>query len=71
MYAKNLLNFLNQYWDKEGKKLALNWDDDIVKGTALTREGKVVHPNLVPAEAAPQPAPQPSPEAETQTEPKP
>ncbi|MEX2643754.1 MAG: Re/Si-specific NAD(P)(+) transhydrogenase subunit alpha [Acetobacterales bacterium] len=72
MYAKNLLNFLNQYWDKEAGKLALNWEDDIVKGMALTREGKVVHPNLVPAEAAPQPAPapQPSPDAETQTEPK-
>jgi H+-translocating NAD(P) transhydrogenase subunit alpha len=70
MFAKNLLNFLTLYWDKEGGKLAINWDDDIVKGMALTRDGKVVHPNLVPAETAPQPepTPQPSPDAGTQTE---
>ncbi len=47
LYAKNLLNFLQLSVDKETKgKLTFNWDDEIVKGTCLTRDGKVVHPAL-------------------------
>ncbi len=48
LYAKNLLTFLESLIDKKEKKLAINWDDEIVKGTLLTREGKVVHPNFQP-----------------------
>jgi NAD(P) transhydrogenase subunit alpha len=48
LYAKNLLTFLESLIDKKDKKLAINWDDEIVKGTLLTREGKVVHPNFQP-----------------------
>ena len=48
LYAKNLLTFLEGLIDKKEKKLAINWDDEIVKGTLLTREGKVVHPNFQP-----------------------
>ena len=32
--------------DKKEKKLAINWDDEIIKGTALTRDGQVIHPAL-------------------------
>ena len=39
LYAKNLLTFLDTMIDKKEKKLAVNWDDEIVKGTLLTREG--------------------------------
>ena len=39
--------------DKKEKKLAINWDDELVKATVLTRDGAVVHPNF----AAPAPAP--------------
>jgi NAD(P) transhydrogenase subunit alpha len=46
LYARNLLNFLTPLIDKTTKSLKINWDDEIVKGTALTREGKVVHPAL-------------------------
>src|ERR1700692_3544445 len=52
LYAKNLLNFLETLIDKKEKKLAINWDDEIVKGTALTRDGAVVHPNFQPKSAA-------------------
>jgi NAD(P) transhydrogenase subunit alpha len=52
LYAKNLLNFLDILVDKKEKKLAVNWDDDIVKATALTRDGAVVHPNFQPKTAA-------------------
>jgi NAD(P) transhydrogenase subunit alpha len=34
--------------DKEAKALAVNWDDELVKATNLTRDGQVVHPNFQP-----------------------
>ncbi|WP_040842858.1 Re/Si-specific NAD(P)(+) transhydrogenase subunit alpha, partial [Nitrospirillum viridazoti] len=43
LYAKNLLNFLTPLVDKEAKALKIDWNDDIIKGTALTRDGAVVH----------------------------
>src|ERR1700733_2808119 len=52
LYAKNLVTFLETLIDKKDKKLAINWDDEIVKGTALTRDGAVVHPNFQPKTAA-------------------
>ena len=47
LYAKNLLAFLDIMFDKKEKKLAVNWDDDITKGTLVAKDGKIVHPNLV------------------------
>ena len=52
LYAKNLLTFLETMIDKNTKALAINWDDEIVKGTALTRDGTVIHPNFAPKSAA-------------------
>ena len=52
LYAKNLLTFLDTMIDKKEKKLAVNWDDEIVKGTLLTRDGAIVHPNFKPKTAA-------------------
>lgn len=46
LYAKNLLNFITPFVDKETKVLKMNWDDDVVKGTGLTRDGAVVHPSF-------------------------
>ena len=46
LYAKNLLNFVQLLIDKETKGLKVNWDDEIVKGVALTRDGQVIHPNF-------------------------
>src|SRR5271157_6641944 len=51
LYAKNLLTFLETLIDKKEKKLAINWDDELVKGTALTRDGAIVHPNFQPKAA--------------------
>jgi NAD(P) transhydrogenase subunit alpha len=51
LYAKNLLTFLEILIDKKEKKLSVNWDDEIVKATALTRDGAVVHPNFQPKAA--------------------
>ena len=46
LYARNLLNFVELLIDKKTKTLAVNWDDEIVKATALTRDGAVIHPKL-------------------------
>lgn len=46
LYAKNLFAFVETLIDKKEKKLAVNWDDELVKATALTRDGAVVHPNF-------------------------
>jgi NAD(P) transhydrogenase subunit alpha len=43
LYAKNLLNFLTPLFDKS-KALAIDWNDEIVKGTLLTHSGAIVHP---------------------------
>ncbi|RYY56993.1 MAG: Re/Si-specific NAD(P)(+) transhydrogenase subunit alpha [Chitinophagaceae bacterium] len=41
LYGKNVLNFLQLLTTKEGA-LHLNWEDDLVKGSAITSEGKIV-----------------------------
>src|SRR5688500_10050010 len=46
LYAKNLYAFLETLIDKKEKKLAINWDDEIVKGTLVARDGAIVHPSL-------------------------
>ncbi len=52
LYAKNLLTFIDTMIDKKEKKLAINWDDELIKATMLTRDGAVVHPNFTPKTAA-------------------
>src|SRR5690606_19288773 len=53
LYARNLLAFVETLLDKTEKKLAINWDDDRVQATVLTRDGAVVHPNLKTAKPKP------------------
>jgi H+-translocating NAD(P) transhydrogenase subunit alpha len=48
LYAKNLLNFLDPLIEKGADALKINWDDEIIKGTLITRDGKIVHPALQP-----------------------
>jgi len=52
LYAKNLVTFLETMIDKKEKKLSINWDDELIKGTLITRDGAVVHPNFKPKTAA-------------------
>lgn len=44
LYARNLFAFLESMTNKEDSKLAINFDDELVKATLLTRNGDVVHP---------------------------
>ncbi|MDP6272164.1 MAG: Re/Si-specific NAD(P)(+) transhydrogenase subunit alpha [Alphaproteobacteria bacterium] len=46
LYAKNLLNFVTILIDDESKELAIDWEDEIVQGTALTRDGAIINPAL-------------------------
>ncbi len=46
LFARNLLNFLSPHVDKENKAFKFKWEDETIKGTLLTRDGKVVNPLL-------------------------
>lgn len=46
LYAKNLANLLPLLIDEAGNK-APHWDDEVIQGMALTRDGQVIHPTLV------------------------
>ena len=52
LYAKNLYALLEILVDKSAKSLAIQWDDEIVKATALTRDGAIIHPSFQPKTAA-------------------
>jgi H+-translocating NAD(P) transhydrogenase subunit alpha len=51
LYARNLFSFIETLVDKSAKALAVKWDDELVKATALTRDGAVIHPNFQPKSA--------------------
>ncbi|MEM7025756.1 MAG: Re/Si-specific NAD(P)(+) transhydrogenase subunit alpha, partial [Pseudomonadota bacterium] len=46
LYARNLYNFVQLLIDKETKALVIDQDDDLIQGTMITNDGKVVHPRL-------------------------
>lgn len=47
MYAANLFNLIDEFWDKDKKSLDLDPADDIIKGCVITRDGQVVNPVIV------------------------
>ena len=47
LYARNLVNFVTPMIDVETGNLAIDWSDEIMKGTIVTRDGKIVHPALI------------------------
>jgi NAD(P) transhydrogenase subunit alpha len=46
LYARNLFNFVSLIVDKKTGALNLDWNDEIISGSGLTRDGAVVHPAL-------------------------
>jgi len=46
LYARNLFNFVSLFVDKKTGEAKLDWDDDIIKGAGVTRDGAIVHPAL-------------------------
>ena len=47
LYARNLYNFIDAFYDKDTKQLTLDWEDEIIAGIALTRDGNIVHEGFV------------------------
>jgi H+-translocating NAD(P) transhydrogenase subunit alpha len=51
LYARNLYNFLALIINKDSGTVTINWDDDVIKGMALTRDGALIHPAFLPKPA--------------------
>ncbi len=49
LYARNLYNLIAAFWDKDAGAPVFPDDDEIVRGTTLTRGGTVVHERLAAA----------------------
>ena len=49
LYAKNILNFLDTMYNKEEKSLNYNFEDELIKGTCLCYNGKMIHPSFTGA----------------------
>ncbi len=47
LYARNLLAFVQTMIDSEKGELAVDWEDEIIQGTLVTRDGKIVHPAFI------------------------
>ena len=46
MYSANIVNLLDEFWDKETKQLSLDPEDDIIKGCVITRGGEIVNETI-------------------------
>lgn len=45
MFARNVLNFITPMFNKD-KQIVLNWQDEVIAGSAATHDGKIVHESL-------------------------
>lgn len=52
LYARNLIAFVETLVDKETKLLTIDPEEELVKATLLTHQGKILHPAFAKAEAA-------------------
>ncbi|MDE3066069.1 MAG: Re/Si-specific NAD(P)(+) transhydrogenase subunit alpha [Verrucomicrobiota bacterium] len=46
VYSNNLVNLVEEFWDKQNKTFVLKLDDDIIKGCLVTHGGKIVNEKL-------------------------
>ena len=46
VYASNLANFIEHFWDKETNRLNLDLEDEIISGCLLTQNGEIIHPQF-------------------------
>jgi H+-translocating NAD(P) transhydrogenase subunit alpha len=56
LYARNLVDFIEPMIDKKTGALAVNWDDELIKGTLIAKDGAIVHP-MIGSAAKPAAAP--------------
>ena len=43
MYANNLYNYVDEFWDDESKGMKLDRDDEIIAGSLVTHDGQMVN----------------------------
>lgn len=43
MYANNLYNYVDEFWDDESKGVKLDRDDEIIAGSLVTHDGQMVN----------------------------
>jgi NAD(P) transhydrogenase subunit alpha len=48
VYAANLVNLIEEFWDKQAKIFVLKLEDEIIKGCLVTHAGKIVNEKLLP-----------------------
>lgn len=44
LFARNLYNFISTLMVNKEKQFAVNWDDELIKGTLVAKDGQLVHP---------------------------
>jgi NAD(P) transhydrogenase subunit alpha len=52
LYARNLYNFVEAFFDREGKKAVFDRNDEIIQGVQLTHKGSIVHSGFAQAKAS-------------------
>lgn len=46
MYSSNLFNLIEEFWNKDEKRMVLNFDDDIIQGCVITHDGAIVNQTI-------------------------
>ena len=46
LYARNILNFMQLIINKEDGSSSIDWDDEIIKGTLVTRNSRIINTGL-------------------------
>ena len=46
LYARNLFNFIKPMVNQESHALEIDWEDEVIRGALLTKDGAVVNPAL-------------------------
>ena len=47
MLSANMTNLLEEIWDKENKKLNLDFENEIIKGCVILQGGKIIHEKIM------------------------
>lgn len=43
MYAANVVNLIEHFWDRESKRMRIDLEDEILRGCVIAHEGRIVH----------------------------
>ena len=46
VYSTNLVNFIEEFWDKPARQFVLQLEDEIIKGCLVTHAGQICNPRL-------------------------